>query len=59
MTEAPTKIADLMSVLEASVAAAREARSQRDAGGGATAEAPAKVAAKVAKPKTERKRKVA
>jgi DNA end-binding protein Ku len=55
VTEAPTKIADLMSVLEASVAAAREARSQRDADGGATAEEPAKVA----KPKTERKRKVA
>lgn len=55
VAETPTKIADLMSVLEASVAAAREARSQRDAGGGATAEEPAKVA----KPKTERKRKVA
>jgi DNA end-binding protein Ku len=55
VTETPTKIADLMSVLEASVAAAREARSQRDADGGATAEEPAKVA----KAKTERKRKVA
>jgi DNA end-binding protein Ku len=54
VTETPTKIADLMSVLEASVAAAREARSQRGAGGDAAAEEPAK-----AKPKTERKRKVA
>ena len=62
--EQPTKIADLMSVLEASVAAAREARSQRDSGGGEAAEAPAKVtrakaAAAGTKPKTERKRKVA
>ena len=32
VTESPTKIADLMSVLEASVAAAREARSKRDSG---------------------------
>jgi DNA end-binding protein Ku len=60
VTEAPTKIADLMSVLEASVAAAREARSQRDAGGGATAESSTKPAkAAKAAPKTERKRKVA
>jgi DNA end-binding protein Ku len=40
--EAPTKIADLMSVLEASVAAAREAKTKRD--GGAADEKPAKVA---------------
>ena len=40
--ETPTKIADLMSVLEASVAAAREARSSR----GATADADAAPAAK-------------
>jgi len=58
VTETPTKIADLMSVLEASVAAAREARSQRGAGGGETAKETA-TAAKAAKPKTERKRKVA
>lgn len=38
-TEAPTKIADLMSVLEASVAAAREARTGRAAGGEAAASA--------------------
>jgi DNA end-binding protein Ku len=66
--ETPTKIADLMSVLEASVAAAREARDQRGADGGdeTAAEAPAKPArasraskAAGAKPKPERKRKVA
>ena len=64
--EAPTKIADLMSVLEASVAAARE---KRTGGGEAKSdEAPAKparasrgskAAAAESKPKTERKRKVA
>jgi len=58
VTETPTKIADLMSVLEASVAAAREARSQRGASGGEAAKETAS-AAKAAKPKTERKRKVA
>jgi len=58
VTETPTKIADLMSVLEASVAAAREARSQRGASGGEAAKETA-TAAKAAKPKTERKRKVA
>lgn len=52
VTEQPTKIADLMSVLEASVAAAREAKTQRG-------EAAQKAPAKAAKPKTERKRKVA
>jgi DNA end-binding protein Ku len=36
VVETPTKIADLMSVLEASVAAAREARTQRDSGAAAT-----------------------
>jgi DNA end-binding protein Ku len=43
-TETPTKIADLMSVLEASVAAAREARTQRGEGGAVTPAASAKVA---------------
>src|SRR3954452_23758501 len=65
VTETPTKIADLMSVLEASVAAARDAKSAR---GSTTAEeAPAKpakatsrakaTAADEQKPKTERRRK--
>ena len=45
VTETPTKIADLRSVLEASVAAAREARQKRDASGApATAQESAKVA---------------
>jgi len=60
--ETPTKIADLMSVLEASVAAAREARSQRESSteAGAEAEAPVKPArAASGSAKTERKRKVA
>jgi DNA end-binding protein Ku len=72
VVETPTKIADLMSVLEASVAAAREARAQREPV--AAAEAPAKPARATAraaktqapadasaeaKPKTERRRKVA
>ena len=75
--ESPTKISDLMSVLEASVAAAREARSQRASGAAeepaakATAK-PAKATSRAskaaaaestsadeAKPKTERRRKVA
>jgi DNA end-binding protein Ku len=42
VVETPTKIADLMSVLEASVAAAREAKSQRASGGAAEAPAVAK-----------------
>jgi DNA end-binding protein Ku len=62
VVETPTKIADLMSVLEASVAAARDAKAARDASAaGASDRAvdePA-AAAKTAKPKTERKRKVA
>ncbi len=53
--ETPTKIADLMSVLEASVAAAREARQKR---GPDEEAAPAKPA-RATKPKTERRRKVA
>jgi DNA end-binding protein Ku len=52
VTEAPTRIADLMSVLEASVAAAREARAKQTEPG--TAAKPA-----AAKPKPERQRKVA
>jgi DNA end-binding protein Ku len=67
VAETPTKITDLMSVLEASVAAAREARSKRGAGdAAATAEVDkpakatrAKAAAAEDKPKTERRRKVA
>ncbi len=72
VAETPTKIADLMSVLEASVAAAREARQKREStGAAAEAEAhskPTKAASRVpkaaaaeeaAKPKTERRRKVA
>ena len=67
VVETPTKIADLMSVLEASVAAAREARTKRGAGdAAATAEVEkpakatrAKAAAAEDKPKTERRRKVA
>ena len=67
VVETPTKIADLMSVLEASVAAAREARTKRGAGDAAAtaqAEKPAKAtrtkaAAAEDKPKTERRRKVA
>jgi DNA end-binding protein Ku len=56
VTERPTKLADLMSVLEASVAAARESKSAR--GSGATAKAkPARATNSKAKP--ERKRKVA
>ena len=49
VVETPTRIADLMSVLEASVAAAREARTQRESGGtkpsakSAKAQKPAKV----------------
>jgi DNA end-binding protein Ku len=72
VAEKPTKIADLMSVLEASVAAAREARARQPAAGeqvaGAAAEAkpaprrarkaPAKAEPK-AEPKQERRRKVA
>ncbi len=46
VVETPTKIADLMSVLEASVAAAREARTQRDS----AATKPGAKAAKAAKP---------
>lgn len=46
VSEQPTKIADLMSVLEASVAAAREARA-----GGAGASAPKTASAKAAGPK--------
>lgn len=70
--EKPTKIADLMSVLEASVAAARESRASRDEGAPATeraTEAPPRTASRkakatpkpkaAAKPKTERRRKVA
>lgn len=72
VAETPTKIADLMSVLEASVAAAREARQKREStGASAEAETPAKPTratsrvpkaasnAGAAKPKTERRRKVA
>jgi DNA end-binding protein Ku len=60
--ETPTKIADLMSVLEASVAAARDAKAKRPAAATAQADKPAKAetsAAKPAKAKTERRRKVA
>jgi DNA end-binding protein Ku len=65
-SEAPTKIADLMSVLEASVAAAKEARSSR--GGKAAKPASVKAKAKAsesakaresAEPKQERRRKTA
>jgi len=53
--EAPTKIADLMSVLEASVAAARESRSrQAEAGESAV---PAAEAATGSKPSARRRRK--
>ncbi len=67
VVETPTKIADLMSVLEASVAAAREKRGS-GAGEAQAAEAPAKPAraaraskavAAEEKPKPERKRRVA
>jgi DNA end-binding protein Ku len=69
--EKPTKIADLMSVLEASVAAARESRAARASGPAAAAAKPRKAAAAksappkasakaaAAKPKAERRRKVA
>ena len=70
VVETPTKITDLMSVLEASVAAAREAKQGRGSAAAdeAAAEAPAKparasraskAAATATKPKTERRRKVA
>jgi DNA end-binding protein Ku len=68
VTESPTKIADLMSVLEASVAAAREAKAGRPAAAAQEAAAkPAKATSRAAKaagteeakPKPERKRKVA
>ena len=72
VAEKPTKIADLMSVLEASVAAAREARTRPPAAGEQVAEAAAeakpaprrarKAQAKPepkAEPKQERRRKVA
>ena len=55
-SEAPTKIADLMSVLEASVAAARESRTGRAAGGEA---ASAKSEGKVASIKSGGKRAAA
>jgi DNA end-binding protein Ku len=55
VAEKPTKIADLMSVLEASVAAAREARS-RQAEAGESAGSAAKAASK-AKPSASRRRK--
>jgi DNA end-binding protein Ku len=51
VAEQPTKIADLMSVLEASVAAAREARASRGAGAGDGAAEPA--AAKKSRKKAE------
>ena len=57
----PTKIADLMSVLEASVAAAREAKAGRGAAAKTTAKKPAAKkatatkAAATAKPKAKRK----
>jgi DNA end-binding protein Ku len=57
--EAPTKIADLMSVLEASVAAARESRAQRGSGvsgGAGKAAAGAKSEGKVADIKAGSKR---
>ena len=72
VAEKPTKIADLMSVLEASVAAAREVRTRQPAAGEQVAEAAAaakpaprrarKAQAKAepkAEPKQERRRKVA
>jgi DNA end-binding protein Ku len=55
VTERPTKLADLMSVLEASVAAARDAKSTKAKPARATKSAPKSTA----KPKPERKRKVA
>src|SRR3954454_11663540 len=70
VVEAPTNIADLMSVLEASVAAARESRASREPAAEVEPPAkPTKAAARAskstspaeakAKPKTELKRKVA
>ena len=66
VTERPTKLADLMSVLEASVAAARESKSARGSGAAAKVKQAraSKSAAKsapnsTAKSKPERKRKVA
>jgi DNA end-binding protein Ku len=60
VTEAPTKIADLMSVLEASVAAAREARAKQTEPGTAADKLPSAAAKPAAaKPKQVRQRKVA
>ena len=56
VTERPTKLADLMSVLEASVAAARESRAKPER---ATKSAAKSAPKSAAKPKPERKRKVA
>ncbi len=53
VVETPTKIADLMSVLEASVAAAREARAARDTGSGAAAASAEPTPAKKSRRKAE------